>query len=203
MSGEPIRLLDDSSIRDELRQRLVREAAIKPHYDVERGLARLRAALASEVSGSGSASASEPPSAPLSVTPYAVKGSVWKVAGVVGLAATATVVGLHAWGPARHVARAEPLAPPAEAASPERSEADNLEQIQAALVSDPQTALSLVDDGNRLFATGTLRDEREVSAIAALAALGRRDEARTRARRFLDGHPKSSFSERVRQSAKL
>jgi hypothetical protein len=200
MSGEPIRLLDDSSIRDELRQRLVREASVKPQYDVERGLVRLRAALAKEVSGSSAAS--EPP-APLSVTQYAVKGSVWRLAGVVGLAATATIVGLHAWGPARHVARAEPVSLPAQATASERSETDNLAQIQAALVTDPSAALVLVDDGNRMFAAGLLGDEREVHAIAALQALGRRDEAQMRARRFLDDHPKSSLSERVRQNARL
>jgi hypothetical protein len=201
MSGEPIRLLDDSSIRDEIRQRLLREAAVKPQYDVERGLARLRVALANEASGAGS-SASEPPSARLSVTNYAVKGSVWKVAVVVGLAATAAIVGLRAWGPATHVARAESAALPVQAAT-EGSEADNLARIQAALPVDPHTALSLVDDGNRLFAAGSLGEEREVNAIAALVALGRRDEAQSRARRFLESHPKSSLSERVRQSARL
>jgi hypothetical protein len=203
MSGEPIRLLDDSSIRDELRQRLLREASVKPPYDVERGLARLRVALVKEASGSGSSSASEPPSARLSVTPYAVKGSVWKLAGVVGLAATAAIVGLHAWGPARHVARADAASLPVQATAPPRPEADNLAEIQAALVVDPSAALRLVDDGNRMFATGSLRDEREVSAIAALSALGRRDEAQARARRFLEDHPKSSLSERVRQSARF
>jgi len=203
MSGEPIRLLDDSSIRDEIRQRLLREAAVKPQYDVERGLARLRAALANEAAGTGSSSPSEPPSARLSVSNYAVKGSVWKVAGVVGLAATAAIVGLRAWGPARHVARAESAALPAQAAAAEGSEADNLARIQAALVTDPRAALSLVDDGNRLFAAGAFLEEREASAIAALVALGRRDEAESRARRFLEDHPKSSLSERVRQSARL
>jgi hypothetical protein len=202
MSGEPIRLLDDSSIRDEIRQRLLREAAVKPQYDVERGLARLRVALANEASGAGSSSPSEPPSARLSVTNYAVKGSVWKVAVVVGLAATAAIVGLRAWGPATHVARAESAALPGQAAA-EGSEADNLARIQAALPVDPHRALSLVDDGNRVFAAGSLGEEREVNAIAALVALGRRDEAQSRARRFLEDHPKSSLSERVRQSARL
>ena len=202
MSGEPIRLLDDSSIRDEIRQRLLREAAVKPQYDVERGLARLRVALANEASGTGSSLPSDPPAARLSVSNYAVKGSVWKVAGVVGLAATAAIVGLRAWGPTTHVARAESAALPAAAAA-ESSEADNLAQIQAALVVDPRVVLSLVDDGNRVFAAGALLEEREASAIAALVALGRRDEAQSRARRFLEDHPKSSLSERVRQSARL
>jgi len=104
MSGEPIRLLNDSSVRDEIRERLVRESAVKPQYDLERGLARLRAAIANEGGGGGAGSAGAPPSVRLAVSNYAVKGSVWKVAGVVGLAGTATIVGLHAWAPVRHVA---------------------------------------------------------------------------------------------------
>src|SRR5262245_45993496 len=103
MSGEPIRLLDDSSIRDELRQRLAREASVKPPYDVERGLARLRAAIANLPSDEKSGPASDPPSAGLSVANYAVKGSVWKVAGIVGLASTAVAIGVRALGPATHV----------------------------------------------------------------------------------------------------
>jgi hypothetical protein len=216
MSGEPIRLLNDTSLRDELRQRLVREAAVKPEYDFERGLARLRATIANMPAGTDSDPASEPPSARLSVTKYAVKGSVWRVAGVVGLAGTAAVVGLRAWGPAHHVARAdEPARPPAAPVAGKalegvdlevlaRAEAENLAQIRAALGTDPRTALSLVEDGNLLYAAGgTLREEREANAVAALVALGRSAEAESRARRFLESYPTSPLSERVRQSVRL
>jgi hypothetical protein len=212
MSGEPIRLLHDTSIRDEIRQRLVREAQVKPQYDFERGLARLRATIANMPAGTDAEPASEPPSARLSVSNYAVKGSVWRVAGVVGLAGTAAVVGLRAWGPAGHVARvdsdASRVASPVagvDLAALARAEADNLAQIQAALTADPDRALLLVEDGNTRFATGvgTLREQREASAVAALAALGRRAEAQIRARRFLENFPKSPLSDRVRQSAKL
>jgi hypothetical protein len=209
MSGEPIRLLHDTSIRDEIRQRLVREAAVKPQYDFERGLARLRASIANMPAGTDAAPASEPP---LSVTKYAVKGSVWRVAGVVGLAGTAAVVGLRAWGPAAHVARADEGAPipashPFAGVDPAvlaKAEADNLAQIQAVLATDPHAALLLVDTGNDLYtAAGSLREEREASAVAALVALGRHAEAEGRARQFLENYPKSLLSERVRQSAKL
>jgi hypothetical protein len=232
MSGEPIRLLNDSSIRDELRERLSREAAAKPQYDVERGLARLRAAIAS--GAVGPSSVGEPPSAKLSVTNYAVKGSVWRLAGVVGLAATAAIVGLRSWSPAQHVGRTDAVgaAPaPVVAAVPvvqqkptpamlgadvvdqlegvdlsqllPGTEAENLAQIEAALPKDPQQALYLANDGNRSFGEGALREQREASAIAALAALGKGSQARSRAQRFLKDFPKSPLSERVRQSAKL
>jgi hypothetical protein len=223
MSGEPIRLLHDSSIRDEIRQRLVREAAVKPEYDFDRGLARLRATIANIPPGTDSGPASEPPSR-LSVTKYAVKGSVWRVAGVVGLAGTAAVVGLRAWGPAHHVARADAVeggrTSPADARATApaagkaldgvdlavlaRAEAENLVQIRAVLGTDPRAALSLVEDGNLLYAAGgTLREEREANAVTALVALGRRAEAQSRARRFLENYPKSPLSESVRQSTRL
>jgi hypothetical protein len=222
MNGEPIRLLDNSSIRDELRQRLAREATVKPQYDFERGLARLRAAIASGAADSGSGPMSEPPASRLSITNYAVKGSVWKLAGVVGLAATAAIVGLHAWGPATHVGRLDAaLVAPAPAPavqngspaqgfparddpgkSPTGDEADNLAQIKIALATDPRSALALVDDGNVRFAAGTLREEREASAIDALRALGRSVEAQSRARGFLEIYPNSPLSERMRQNAK-
>ena len=211
MNGEPIRLLDDSSIRDELRQRLAREATVKPQYDVERGLARLRAAIASGAADAGSGSTSEPPASPLSVTNYAVKGSVWKLAGVVGLAATAAIVGLHAWGPATQVARLDPAlvapTPAAQNGLPEHGvvvgdEADNLTRIKTALATDPRAALLLVDEGNARFEAGALREEREASAIAALQTLGRSVEAQNRVQRFLEIYPNSPLSERMRQNAK-
>ena len=203
MSGEPIRLLHDTSIRDEIRQRLVREAAVKPQYDFDRGLARLRAAIANMPAGSDSGPASEPPSSRLSVSKYAVKGSVWRVAGVVGLAGTAAVVGLRSWGPTRHVAAA-PASPAVDPAALARAEADNLAQIKATLAADPHAALLLVESGNQQYAAaGSLREEREASAVAALVALGRQAEAESRARHFLEVYPKSPLSERVKKSAKL
>ena len=66
MNGEPTRLVDDSSVRDDLRERLTREAATPPYkYDFEKGLKRLRAAIAGETPETErSPSASEPPPEP-------------------------------------------------------------------------------------------------------------------------------------------
>jgi hypothetical protein len=165
MNGEPTRLVDDSSVKDELRERLTREAATPPYkYDFEKGLVRLRAAIATDAPDAGRGSpATEPPPARLSVVEYAAKGSLWKVASVVGLASVALVVGVRAFGPVRNVTRAETSAP-SSAPSPE--------------------------------------EEREASAIQALALGGRSDEAKTRAARFLERYPDSPLAERVRLSAK-
>src|SRR5260221_5531997 len=101
--GEAARLVDGSSVRDELRQRLTREAATPPYkYDFEKGLKRLRAAIAADSSDAGRGSpATEPPPAGLSVGEYAAKGSMWRVASFVGLASIALVVGIRAWSAAR------------------------------------------------------------------------------------------------------
>jgi len=123
MNGEPTRLVDDSSVRDELRQRLSSEAATKPQYDFDQGLARLRATIANLPSG-GSGPDSDASGTKLSVANYAVKGSVWKVAGIVGLAGTSVVVGVRAWSPATHVGRmdAGAAASPAAASPPTQGE---------------------------------------------------------------------------------
>jgi hypothetical protein len=65
MNGEPTRLVDDESVRDELRERLTREAATPPYkYDFEKGLRRLRTAIAAESPEEGrEAPPSDPPSA--------------------------------------------------------------------------------------------------------------------------------------------
>jgi hypothetical protein len=81
-----------------------------------------------------------------------------------------------------------------------KQEVKNLAEIRAAAASDPARALSLADEGNRKFSGGMLGEEREASAILALSRLGRTAEARRRAARFLEEHPRSSFAERVRLS---
>jgi hypothetical protein len=64
MNGEPTRLVDDSTLREELRERLTREAATPPYkYDFEKGLERLRAAIAAESQGAEEQGTAAPPSA--------------------------------------------------------------------------------------------------------------------------------------------
>lgn len=74
---------------------------------------------------------------------------------------------------------------------------DLLDRAQRALSTSPADALALADEHARRFAEGTLAPEREVIAIGALVALGRRDEARRRADRFRTAHPGSAYLRRI------
>lgn len=85
----------------------------------------------------------------------------------------------------------EPLDGPAE-------ELALLVRIKQHAASDPAAAVALVDEGHRRFPRGSFYQERESIAILALAQLGRVDEARPRARGFLDAHPQSPYAERLR-----
>lgn len=130
MNGEPTRLVDDSSVRDELRQRLTREAATPPYkYDYEKGLARLRAAISADSPDAGRGPAeTEPPPARLSVARYATKGSLWKVGTIIGLAGVA-IVGVRAWSPARNVGKAEASAPTVAPSPEEEQEANAIRDL--------------------------------------------------------------------------
>jgi len=111
--------------------------------------------------------------------------------------------------PAATSAYAPPLAPvaaPAPATSRFRpvmrpSSAEELrllDRADGAVRSDPSLALRLTEQHARRFPGGLLGDERDVIEIAALVGLGRRDEARARASRFLRTHPGSVYSAKVR-----
>lgn len=62
-------------------------------------------------------------------------------------------------------------------------------------------ALEATRRHERAFPRGRLSEERELIAIQALSGLGRRDEARTRAARFLQSYPRSMFAPAVRAAA--
>jgi outer membrane protein assembly factor BamD (BamD/ComL family) len=81
---------------------------------------------------------------------------------------------------------------------------EEMRQVAAAqnlLDSDPARALGLVREGEARFAAGYLREERRYIGIAALFKLGRADEARAEAARFIRDYPGGPFTQRVRTAA--
>jgi hypothetical protein len=77
-------------------------------------------------------------------------------------------------------------------------EMDDLIQLRAVAASDPARAIALAEAGQREFPRGAFSEEREALLIAALARVGRSGEAKTRATHFLEAHPSSVFSERLK-----
>lgn len=78
------------------------------------------------------------------------------------------------------------------------AESKLLEQARAALASkNAGAALQICERHARLYTRGQLVEERERIAIEALVALGRRDAARIRAKRFDRDFPNSVQSERI------
>lgn len=78
-----------------------------------------------------------------------------------------------------------------------REELAQIGKIRALIGGDPGAALALVEDGQRRFAKGHLVEEREGLGVIALARLGRRDEARARAKTFAARYPKSALVARI------
>ena len=97
----------------------------------------------------------------------------------------------------RAVALAKPSAPLRSAAKPAGSEADEelvlLGEAQRALPKDPELALAFVRQHEQRYPNGLLGQEREAVAVAALWEIGRRVEARRRAERFAEEHPRSTY----------
>lgn len=82
---------------------------------------------------------------------------------------------------------------------PEQRETAALEQVFTVVASDPSRAMSMLDAFDREFPRGRLRDEREFLGVLALDRLGRRDEARTRARALLQRSPAGIYAPRLRR----
>jgi hypothetical protein len=80
-----------------------------------------------------------------------------------------------------------------------RSEIAQLGRIKALVDEDPARAYELVRAGQREFAPGILRHEREALAVRALWNMGSRDAARREARRFLERYPQSPLRPRIEQ----
>jgi hypothetical protein len=93
---------------------------------------------------------------------------------------------------------------PARAAAPSASafglrEDDLLARAKQALSSSPATTLALAEEHARRFPRGALIQEREVIAIQALLALGRRSEAQARGNAFLRAYPTSIYRTKIDQ----
>lgn len=86
--------------------------------------------------------------------------------------------------------------PPAGALS---QETHLVADARAALRSgDASRALMLLEEHARRFSAGVLSEERDAERVAALCAVGREEEARTRADRFSRDYPRSALGAKVR-----
>jgi hypothetical protein len=97
---------------------------------------------------------------------------------------------------------AAPASPQASAAAAPPSELDAelalLQEVHGALQAhDGGRALRLLDEHSRRFPNGALAEESEAARVFALCELGRADEARDVAGRFLREHPRSPLAPRV------
>jgi hypothetical protein len=107
---------------------------------------------------------------------------------------------------ARETAResAEPSpAPPPSARPPNGIEAETplLQDAQRALREGRGgAALEILEKHDKTFADGALREERLATRVLALCNLGRTDEARAEAARFLREYPRSPLAARVKGS---
>jgi len=73
-----------------------------------------------------------------------------------------------------------------------------LQEVHGALQAhDGGRALRLLDEHSRRFPNGALAEESEAARVFALCELGRADEARDVAGRFLREHPRSPLAPRV------
>jgi hypothetical protein len=91
-----------------------------------------------------------------------------------------------------------PIAPVASPASDADDELRLLGEAQRAVPRDPERALAIVREHERRYPGGLLAQEREAVAVAALWQVGRRVEARQRAERFAEEHPRSTYLGRMR-----
>jgi hypothetical protein len=99
--------------------------------------------------------------------------------------------------PAQTVA---PAPAPGKRVAPAPSQTELLAKAWQALTTSPTETLRLVELDLRLHPRGALVEERDALRIQALAALGRRADARELATRFLDQHPRSVHRKAVERS---
>lgn len=106
---------------------------------------------------------------------------------------------------------APPPPPVVAAARPPSHEtaivADELQLIDAArdalAAGQPAVAHSIIQRYRASFSKPHFINEADALEVQALAALGRSDEARAKAKLFLEAHPRSPYTQRVRAAAGL
>lgn len=81
------------------------------------------------------------------------------------------------------------------AVSPE--EAGLMEHIRKTVKSDPQTAVTLADEGEKRYPDSPMREEREALAIDALINMQKMGSARGRADFFLRRYPNGKYAAHV------
>ena len=89
--------------------------------------------------------------------------------------------------------------PPAPTGDELRAESLALERARASLDARPAQTLEDLREQSARFPRGQLGSDREYLAISALTKLGRRDEAKARARTFLLHHASSPYATAVRR----
>jgi hypothetical protein len=103
------------------------------------------------------------------------------------------------------------VARPSSAASVAKHEAPKLEDELAVIDAArgalaggrPAVTLSHLHRYRSEFRAPHFVDEADALEVQALAALGRTDEAQTKAKTFLEAHPSSPYTQRVRSAAGL
>ena len=96
---------------------------------------------------------------------------------------------------------ADTAARPSSGAPSLSDELAAVDAARAAFVErNPGLAVDRVESYRRRFPSGHFMDEAEALEIQALVALGRNDEARTKANRFLATRPESPYAQRVRSA---
>src|SRR6185437_11501775 len=103
--------------------------------------------------------------------------------------------------PPAHPTEPAPAEPAGRPVDRLEAETRDLSEAHAALnEGDPARALALLDEQSTAYADGQLREERAAARVLALCKLGRADEARALAARFLAENPRSMLADRVRSA---
>lgn len=95
--------------------------------------------------------------------------------------------------------RALATAPPTSDVATQPTELELLRDARLAIRSSPAAALGLVDRHAQLYPQGKLSQERELIAISALVAMGRRTAALSRAASFERSFPGSAYRKQVEE----